>query len=115
MVSMIMAILLSFINWKLDHSTVSIKPDLISCIMAFEIYSAYVLRIKGLQRMTSYIDLVFMVLLILLFSSFIQCILLSILINSFVLIFFSVYWIYQRALRLFMIIINFLRIWRSEV
>ena len=30
MVSMIMAILLSFINWKLDHSTVSIKPDLIS-------------------------------------------------------------------------------------
>ena len=72
MVSMIMAILLSFINWKLDHSTVSIKPDLISCIMAFAIYSAYVLRIKGLQRMTSYIDLVFMVLLILLFSSFIQ-------------------------------------------
>lgn len=77
MVSMIMAILLSFINWKLDHSTVSIKPDLISCIMAFAIYSAYVLRIKGLQRMTSYIDLVFMVLLILLFSSFIQCILLN--------------------------------------
>ena len=38
MVSMIMAILLSFINWKLDHSTVSIKPDLISCIMAFAIY-----------------------------------------------------------------------------
>lgn len=76
-VSMIMAILLSFINWKLDHSTVSIKPDLISCIMAFAIYSAYVIRIKGLQRMNSYVDLVFMVLLILLFSSFIQCILLN--------------------------------------
>lgn len=76
-ISMVIAILLSFINWKSDHATVSIKPDLISCIMAFAIYSAYVIRIKGLQRMTDYIDLVFMVLTALLFSSFIQCILLN--------------------------------------
>lgn len=75
--AMIVAIGLSFIDWKSGHKTISIKPDLISCIMAFAIYSAYVIRIKGLQRMTEYTDLAFMVLSILLFSSFIQCILLN--------------------------------------
>ena len=75
--AMVVAIGLSFIDWKSGHATISIKPDLISCVIAFAIYSAYVIRIKGLQRMTEYTDLAFMVLLILLFSSFIQCILLN--------------------------------------
>lgn len=74
---MIIAILLSFINWKAGHSTISIKPDLISSTIAVIIYSAFIIRVKGLQRMTGRIDFIFLILSVLLLSSFIQSILSS--------------------------------------
>lgn len=40
-IGMLIAVLLSFINWKSEHATISIKPDLISTVMAIVIYSAY--------------------------------------------------------------------------
>ncbi len=75
-VAMIIAILLSFISWKHGHSTVSFSPDLISTLFAVLIYSAFVIRFKGIQRTVgSKIDIIFMILLTLLLSSFVKIIL----------------------------------------
>lgn len=76
-IGMLIAVLLSFINWKSEHATISIKPDLISTVMAIVIYSAYVIRFKGLQRMSDCTDWIFFILSVLLLSSFIQSILSS--------------------------------------
>lgn len=74
-VLLLIPILLSFINWKVGHDTVSIMPDLISTLCAVGLYSSYIVRFKGVHRTVgSWIDIVFCVLLILLISSFIKII-----------------------------------------
>lgn len=75
-VLMTFAIFLSFIGWKLEHDTILIRPDLTSCIYAVIIYSAFVIRIKGVERtLGSWIDVVYCLLNILLLASFIKIIL----------------------------------------
>lgn len=67
------AIFLSIIGWKTGHDTILIRPDLKSCLYAVFIYAAFVVRIKGIQRIfDSWIDVVYCVLNILLLSSFIR-------------------------------------------
>lgn len=81
---MIIPILLSFINWKIGHDTLRIAPDLVSCLYSVGIYAAFVVRFKGIQRIIeSWIDIIFSVLIILLFSTFIQTILFDKTINLF--------------------------------
>lgn len=67
------AIFLSFIGWKTGHDTISIRPNLSSCLYSVFIYSAFVIRIKGIERTTSsWIDIVLGLLNVLLLASFIQ-------------------------------------------
>lgn len=75
---MCVPILLSFINWKVGHDTISIQPSYVSCLYAVAFYAAYVLRFKGLDRaIESWIDIVFCILNVLLLSSFIQTVMVS--------------------------------------
>lgn len=75
---MLIPIILSFINWKVGHDTVSIRPDYISCLYAVLLYVAFIVRFKGIQRaIGSWIDIVFCFVIVLLLSSFIQTILVT--------------------------------------
>lgn len=57
---MLIPILLSCVNWKNGHETISIQPDYISCFYAILFYSAFIVRFKGIQRtLGSWIDIVF--------------------------------------------------------
>lgn len=70
---MTVAILLSFVGWKKGHSTVSIRPDMISMMYAVLIYSAYVVRVKGIRKMLESIrEIVVCILVLMLFASFVQ-------------------------------------------
>lgn len=75
---MLIPILLSLINWKHGHDTISISPDYISCLYSVLLYSAFVVRFKGIQRtVSSWIDILFCIFIVLLLSSFIKTILVS--------------------------------------
>lgn len=75
---MLVPILLSFIDWKVGHDTVSIRPDYISCLYAVLLYAAFIVRFKGIQRTVgSWIDIIFCFMIVLLLSSFIQTILVT--------------------------------------
>ena len=75
---MLIPIILSFINWKVGHDTVSMRPDYISCLYAVLIYAAFIVRFKGIQRtIGSWIDIVFCFVIVMLLSSFIQTILVT--------------------------------------
>lgn len=75
-VFLLIPILLSFVQWKNGHDTVSISPDYISCLFGVLIYSAFVVRFKGIKRVgESWIDIVFCVLLVLVLSTFVRTIL----------------------------------------
>ena len=70
-VLMLIPIFLSFIGWGDGHNLISISPDLTSCLYSMLIYVAFVVRFKGIQRtMSSWIDILFCVFMILLLSSF---------------------------------------------
>ena len=72
------AIFLSIIGWKTGHDTILIRPNLSSCLYAVLIYSAFVVRIKGVQRaLDTGIDIVYCILNVLLLSSFIRIIILD--------------------------------------
>lgn len=78
LVAMIIPILLSLINWKHGHSTISISPDLISCIFGVLIYSSFVIRFKGIQRtVQSKTDILFAIVSVLLLSTFVRIFLLD--------------------------------------
>ena len=73
---MTVAILLSFVGWKNGHSTVSIRPDLISMMYAVCIYLAYIVRVKGILKVLESIrEIVVCALVLMLFASFIQILL----------------------------------------
>ena len=73
---MLIPILLSFINWKNGHDTISISPDYISTLYGVLIYAAFVVRFKGIPRtVSSWIDILFCVFNVLLFASFVKTIL----------------------------------------
>ena len=75
---MLIPIILSFINWKVGHDTVSIRPNYISCLYGVLFYAAFIVRFKGIQRtIGSWIDIVFCVVIVMLLSSFIQTILVT--------------------------------------
>lgn len=81
-VFMVIPIFLSLISWKNGRETISISPDYISCLYGILIYSAFVVRFKGVQRtVTSWIDILFCVFIILLLSSFVKTILVTKTIN----------------------------------
>ena len=65
-------VLLSFVDWKIGHDTISIAPTLRSTLLAVILYSAFVMRFKGLRRIFYVIDLIFLVLVVLLLSSFVS-------------------------------------------
>lgn len=78
LVAMIIPILLSLISWKHNHSTISISPNLISCLFGVMIYSAFVMRFKGIQRtVQSKIDILFAIVSVILLSTFIRILLLE--------------------------------------
>lgn len=73
MIAMLAAVLLSFLEWKTGHKTVSLKPTFLSCLYAAGLYLAYVVRFRGMKNMfNTWTDNVFLFLMILLFSSIIQ-------------------------------------------
>lgn len=75
-VAMLIPILLSFIEWKYNHKTFSISPDLISCMFGVIIYSAFVIRFKGIKRtVESKYDILFTIVSTLLLSTFIKALL----------------------------------------
>ena len=77
-VAMIIPILLSLISWKNGHNTISISPNLISCIFGVLIYSAFVIRFKGIQRtVRSTYDILFAIISVILISTFISIILVN--------------------------------------
>ena len=79
---MLIPILLSLINWKNRHDTISISPDYISTLYGVLIYAAFIVRFKGVQRtVSSWIDILFCVFNILLFATFIKTILVTKTIN----------------------------------
>lgn len=81
---MLIPIALSFINWKIGHDTKSIMPNYISCLYAILIYSAFVIKFKGIHRtISSWIDIAFCIFNVLILSSFIQTILVTKTINFF--------------------------------
>lgn len=83
-VCMLIPILLSLINWKHGHNTISICPDYISCLYSVLIYAAFVVRFKGIKRTAgSWIDILFCVFIVLLLASFIKTVLVTQTINLF--------------------------------
>lgn len=79
---LLIPIMLSFISWKNGHDTISISPDYISCLYAALFYLAFIVRVKGISKAVgSWIDIVFCVLIIALFSTFVKTILVTKTIN----------------------------------
>lgn len=75
---LLVPIVLSFVDWKNGHNTISISPDLISCVYAAIFYGSFVVRSKGIQRtFESWIDIVFCILLVFLLSSYVKAILVT--------------------------------------
>ena len=75
-VLMVLSILLAFVNWKVGHDTVSIRPDLVSCAWGALLYSCFVLRFKGIKGLfNSWVDAVSSVAVILLLATFVKIIL----------------------------------------
>lgn len=75
---MLIPILLSLINWKVGHKTISVSPDYISCLYGVLIYSAFIVRFKGIKRtVSSWIDILFCVFVVLLLSTFIKTIMVT--------------------------------------
>ena len=75
---MLIPILLSFVAWKNGHNTISISPDYLSCLYGVLIYTAFVVRFKGIQRaVSSWIDILFCVFTVLLLSTFVKTILVT--------------------------------------
>ncbi len=76
LIAMIIPILLSLIEWKYEHESFSISPDLISCMFGVIIYSAFVIRFKGIQRaVESKYDILFTIVSTILLSTFIKVLL----------------------------------------
>ena len=72
-IALTIAIFPTFIRWVSGHNVISLRPTLTSCIYAVCLYAGYVVRFKGIKNMFhSWTDIVFCLLLILLFSSFVQ-------------------------------------------
>ncbi|MBR5048734.1 MAG: hypothetical protein IKX74_03725, partial [Erysipelotrichaceae bacterium] len=81
-ICMLTAVLISFVRWHDGRNIISLSPTLTSCVYAVLLYSAYLVRFKGIRNMfQSWQDVIFSVLLILLFSSFTQAIMPSVEIN----------------------------------
>lgn len=73
---MSIAIGLSYIDWAHGDNLISISPSLTSCLISLILYTAYVVRFKGIHRIvTSENDIALCLCVILLFASFIQTIL----------------------------------------
>lgn len=73
---MSIAIGLSYIGWAHGDNLISISPSLTSCLISLILYTAYVVRFKGIHRIvTSENDIALCLCVILLFASFIQTIL----------------------------------------
>lgn len=88
---MLIPILLSFVQWKNGHETISISPNYISCLYSVILYLAFVVRFKGVQRTVStFTDILFCIFNILLFSSFVRTIIFNKAINIFGLIKFDI-------------------------
>lgn len=66
-------IFLSMVDWKIGHETISIRPDLISCLFAIAFYLAFVVRFKGIERTVgTWVDSGYCILSVLLLASFIK-------------------------------------------
>lgn len=75
---MFIPILLSYIGWTTGHETISIHPDMISCLYAVLLYSSFVVKYKGIRGTFSSVADVFMsVIVILLLSTFIRILLMT--------------------------------------
>ena len=73
---MSIAIGLSYINWAHKHELISISPSLTSCLISLILYTSYVIRFKGVNKIvTSKSDIALCLCVILLFASFIQALL----------------------------------------
>ena len=84
LIYMFIPIILSFVKWKNGHETIVITPDYISCLYGAFIYGAFVVRFKGVQRtVSSFIDMLFCVVIVLLLASFAKTILITKSINVF--------------------------------
>ena len=70
---MSIAIGLSYIDWGHGDNLISISPSLTSCLISLILFTAYVVRFKGIHRIvTSENDIALCLCVILLFASFIQ-------------------------------------------
>lgn len=75
---LLIPVLLSFVDWKIGHDTVSIRPTYQSCLYAVILYAAMIVRFKGiLKAFNSWIDVLFCIIIVLLMSSFIQTLIVS--------------------------------------
>lgn len=73
LIFMTIPIILSLVNWKYGHNTISIAPNYMSCLYATLMYGAFVVRFKGVRRtVNSWIDVLFCIFVVLLLSTFIR-------------------------------------------
>jgi hypothetical protein len=74
---MSIAIALSFTNWFTEtaHTSVSFKPDFISSLFAVSLYTAYVVKFKGVEQTLKFWDLLLSIFSILLIAGFVKILL----------------------------------------
>lgn len=74
-VLLLVPIFLSLFLWTVEdsHKMIDISPNYLSCAISVLLYTAFVIRFKGIARTVgSWIDIGFCILIVLLFSSFIR-------------------------------------------
>ena len=75
-VSLIAAIIPTFITWTAGHEAISLMPSLLSCGVGLLFYASYLVRFKGITNaLSTPKDILFCILLVLLISSFVQALL----------------------------------------
>ncbi len=75
-ISLIIAILPTFITWTSGHETISLMPSLLSCGIGVLFYASYLVRFKGINNsLSNPREVFFCILLVLLISSFVQALL----------------------------------------
>ncbi len=75
-ISLLIAVIPTFITWTSGHEKISLMPSLLSCGIAVAFYASYLVRFKGINNsLSNPREVYFFIMLVLLISSFVQALL----------------------------------------